>query len=114
VRAALRRLSRGGGNGGTLRHERLALDPASRRVTVGATAVATTRTEYAILETLLRADGAVRSRTELLQAIYGDDAYRDPRGVDVHVHHLREKLEQAGGDPAWVATVRGVGYRLGP
>ena len=73
-----------------------------------------TRTEYAVLEALLRADGAVRSRTQLLNAIYGDDAYRDPRGVDVHVHHLREKLERAGGDAAWVATVRGVGYRLGP
>jgi DNA-binding response OmpR family regulator len=114
VRAALRRLSRGVGNGGTLRHEALSLDPASRQVAIGSTTVATTRTEYAILETLLRADGAVRSRNELLQAIYGDDAYRDPRGVDVHVHHLREKLERAGGDPAWVATVRGVGYRLGP
>ena len=67
-----------------------------------------------MLETLLRADGAVRSRTQLLQAIYGDDTYRDPRGVDVHVHHLREKLEQAGGDASWVTTVRGVGYRLGP
>jgi DNA-binding response OmpR family regulator len=117
VRAALRRLGRAvprGADETRLRHASLTVEPASRRVAVGDKTVVPTRTEYAILEALLRADGAVRSRTQLLQAVYGDDAYRDPRGVDVHVHHLREKLESAGGDAAWVATVRGVGYRLGP
>ena len=48
-----------------------------------------------------------------MQAIFGDDAYRDPRAVDVHVHHLREKLAEAGGDPGAIVTVRGAGYRLG-
>lgn len=115
VRAALRRLSRPATReeGALLRHERLTLDPASRSVRVGAQPLETTRSELAILEALMRAEGAVRSRTELLRAIYGDDAYRDPRGIDVHVHHLRGKVEQAGGDPDWVATVRGAGYRLG-
>jgi DNA-binding response OmpR family regulator len=114
VRAALRRLARPARpENGLLRHEQLALDPASRSVRVGSTALETTRSELAILEALLRAEGAVRSRTQLLQAIYGDEAYRDPRGIDVHVHHLRHKLEQAGGDPDWLVTVRGAGYRLG-
>ena len=49
---------------------------------------------------------------ELLRAIFGDDAYRDPRAIDVHIHHLREKLAAAGGDPDAIVTVRGAGYRL--
>ena len=115
VRAALRRLSRpeARGEDALLRHERLTLDPTSRSVQVGTQPLEPTRSEFEILEALLRAEGAVRSRTELLQAIYGDDAYRDPRGIDVHVHHLRAKLERAGGDPDWLATVRGAGYRIG-
>jgi DNA-binding response OmpR family regulator len=80
-------------------------------VSIGGAPLALTRSEFAVLEALLRAGGAVRSRAQLLQAIYGDDAYRDPRGVDVHVHHLREKLEQAGGQADWLVTVRGAGYR---
>ncbi|MDA0161683.1 response regulator transcription factor [Solirubrobacter ginsenosidimutans] len=118
VRAALRRLSRpaareASGNG-PLRHQRIALHPAARTATVGAESLALTRSEYAVLEALLRAEGAVRSRPELLHAIYGDDAFRDPHTVDVHVHHLREKLERAGGEARWLITVRGVGYRMGP
>jgi DNA-binding response OmpR family regulator len=117
VRAALRRLQATGAaaasGDGLLRHATLELDPAGMRVTVGGTPVALTRSEYAVLEALLRAGGAVRSRTELLQAIYGDDAYRDPRGVDVHVHFVRDKLAAAGGDDSWIVTVRGAGYRLG-
>ena len=62
----------------------------------------------------MRAGGAVRSRAQLAQAIYGDDAYRDPRDIDVHVHNIREKLKAAGGDPAVLVTVRGTGYRLAP
>jgi DNA-binding response OmpR family regulator len=116
VRAALRRLARpeerDAASPETLRHETLVLEPASQSVTVGAHVVATTRSEFAVLEALLRANGAVRSRIELLQAIYGDDAYRDPRSIDVHVHHLRSKLELAGGNPNSLATVRGAGYRL--
>jgi DNA-binding response OmpR family regulator len=113
VRAALRRLGRGH-DGGPRQHGRLVVEPAAQRILVGSNEVPATRTEYALLDALMRARGAVRSRGELLHTVYGDDAYRDPRGVDVHVHHLREKLADAGGDPAWITTVRGVGYRLGP
>jgi DNA-binding response OmpR family regulator len=111
VRAALRRLSAAPGPD-VLRHGRLALDPSARSVRVGAAGVGLTRSEFTVLEALLRAGGAVRSRAELVQAVYGDDAYRDPRGIDVHVHHVRAKLAAAGGDPGWLETVRGVGYRV--
>jgi DNA-binding response OmpR family regulator len=120
VRAALRRIGgtgswNGDGAGaGALRHAELLVDPAARTVRVGAEPVALTRSEFAVLEALLLAGGAVRSRAQLVRAIYGDDAYRDPRGVDVHVHHVREKLQAAGGDGGWIVTVRGAGYRVGP
>ena len=111
VRAALRRLQRGARDA-PLRHGTLVLDPAARSVRVGEQPVALTRSEFATLEALLRAEGAVRSRAQLLLTIYGDDAYRDPRGVDVHIHHIREKLAAAGGDPDALVTVRGAGYRI--
>ena len=120
VRAALRRVRAATAAGpdaaedAGLRHESLVLAPASRRVAVDGQAIDLTPSEFALLETLLRAGGSVRSRGQLLHAIYGDDAYRDPRGVDVHVHHVREKLVAAGGRGSWLVTVRGAGYRLGP
>jgi DNA-binding response OmpR family regulator len=119
VRAALRRVAlpayplTARGEASPLRHGTLVLEPASRTVRVGDRPVSLTRSEFAALEALLRADGAVRTRTQLLHAIYGDDAYRDPRAVDVHLHHVRAKLERHGGDPDALVTVRGVGYRVG-
>jgi DNA-binding response OmpR family regulator len=56
--------------------------------------------------------GRLFNRQELLRAIWGDSAYRDPRGIDVHVRHLREKLEQDPREPEFIHTVRGVGYRF--
>jgi DNA-binding response OmpR family regulator len=116
ARAALRRVRRPAADGqdGTLRHEDLALHPASRTARVGATPLPLTPSEFAVLEALMVAGGAVRSRSELVLAIYGDAAYRDPRAVDFHVHHVREKLAEAGGRPEWLKTVRMAGYRLGP
>ena len=49
---------------------------------------------------------------ELLRAIWGDSAYRDPRAIDVHIRHLREKLEPEPDKPRYILTVRGAGYRL--
>jgi DNA-binding response OmpR family regulator len=55
----------------------------------------------------------VLSRHDLLRAIWGDTAYRDPRAIDVHVRHLREKLELVPDQPTVIITVRGAGYRVG-
>ncbi len=115
VRAALRRLSvpPGATNGArALRAGDFELDADARTVTWSGAELPLTPSEFAVLEALMRAAGGVRSRVELVRAIFGDDAFRDPRAIDVHVHHLREKLSQAGGDPAAIATVRGAGYRL--
>lgn len=116
VRAALRRVGPSTSNGGraTLRAGSLELDPEARVARVEATPLPLTPSEFAVLEALLAAGGSVRSRWQLVHAIFGDDAYRDQRAVDVHVHHLREKVAAAGGDPGAIVTVRGAGYRLGP
>ena len=59
-----------------------------------------------------RSPGRVFSREALLDRIWGDSAYRDPRTIDVHIRHLREKLEADAKEPEYIFTVRGVGYRF--
>jgi DNA-binding response OmpR family regulator len=54
----------------------------------------------------------VFSRQALLEALWGSSEYRDPRTIDVHIRHLREKIEQDPADPRYLLTVRGVGYRF--
>ena len=48
----------------------------------------------------------------LLEQVWGDSGYRDPRTIDVHIRHLREKLERDPKRPEYLFTVRGVGYRF--
>ena len=52
------------------------------------------------------------TRRTLLEAVWGSADYRDPRTIDVHVRHLREKLERDSRNPEFILTVRGVGYRF--
>jgi len=92
-------------------HE-LEIDPAKRAVRVRGEAVELTFVEFEILNALARNPGRVFTRDMLLTRIWGDSAYRDPRAIDVHVRHLREKLEERPESPALILTVRGAGYRL--
>jgi DNA-binding response OmpR family regulator len=71
-----------------------------------------TFSEFELLEALMSAPGRLFSREELLRAIWGESAYRDPRGIDVHVRHLREKLEERPEQPEILLTVRRAGYRI--
>ena len=68
--------------------------------------------EFEILTALARNPGRVFTRDMLLTRIWGDSAFRDPRTIDVHIRHLREKLERDAKDPEYLFTVRGVGYRF--
>ncbi|HVP01367.1 MAG TPA: response regulator transcription factor [Solirubrobacteraceae bacterium] len=113
VRAVMRRLRPAETRGGELRSGDLRLDPDARLVRVGDVALHLTYSEFEVLHALMAAEGSLRSRQELLFAIFGDDAFRDPRAIDVHVHHLREKIGASAGDPELIVTVRGAGYRLG-
>lgn len=115
VKAALRRseLSRAAErDGGAFDIHELRIDPDKRTVTVRGTSVATTFVEFEILQTLARSPGRVFTRDMLLERVWGDSAYRDPRTIDVHIRHLREKLERDPKDPEYLFTVRGVGYRF--
>ncbi len=92
-------------------HE-LRIDPAKRAVEVRDAPVTLTFVEFEILHALAGAPGRVFTREMLLTRIWGDSAYRDPRTIDVHIRHLREKIEQDAKDPEYLYTVRGVGYRF--
>ena len=71
-----------------------------------------TYVEFEILSTLILSPGRVFSRNQLLDAVWGSSDFREPRTVDVHVRHLREKIEQDPASPTRIQTVRGVGYRF--
>ena len=90
----------------------LTIDFEKRSVVVRGESVRLTYVEFEILAALARAPGRVFSRTMLLERVWGDAAYRDPRTIDVHIRHLREKLEQESKTPELILTVRGVGYRF--
>ena len=90
----------------------LTLDPDRREARVDGRSLDLTYVEFELLRTLVAQPGKVFSRRALLQAIWGDSAYREPRTIDVHVRHLREKLEQNPSEPELILTVRGAGYRL--
>ena len=74
--------------------------------------MALTFSEFELLHALMAQPDRVHSRHDLLRAIWGDSAYRDPRAIDVHIRHLREKLEEQPQDPKLILTVRGAGYRF--
>jgi DNA-binding response OmpR family regulator len=88
------------------------VDRGRREVTAYGDDVRLTFSEFELLVELLSDPGRLFNRQELLRAIWGDSAYRDPRAIDVHIRHLREKLERKPEDPNLILTVRGAGYRF--
>jgi DNA-binding response OmpR family regulator len=90
----------------------LRIDPAKRSVSVRGEDIRLTFVEFEILSALAHNPGRVFTREMLLTRIWGDSAFRDPRTIDVHIRHLREKLEAEAKDPEYLFTVRGVGYRF--
>ena len=90
----------------------MTLDRGQREVTLSGEPVRLTFSEFELLACLMNDPGRLFNRQELLRAIWGDSAYRDPRAIDVHIRHLREKLEEQPDDPRLILTVRGAGYRF--
>ena len=88
------------------------LDRGRREVRARGEQVHLTFSEFELLARLMSNPGRLFNRQELMRAIWGDSAYRDPRGIDVHVRHLREKLEPQPDKPELILTVRGAGYRF--
>ncbi|KAA0086520.1 DNA-binding response regulator [Mycolicibacterium sp. P9-64] len=85
-----------------------------REVDLGGAPIMLTRTEFDVLAALSSRPGAVLSRRQLLESVWGDTWVGSDNIVDVHVGHLRRKLGDDPALPKYVATVRGVGYRMGP
>jgi DNA-binding response OmpR family regulator len=90
----------------------LRIDVPRRSVRVRGEPVQLTYVEFELLRTLASNPGRVYSRRMLLESLWGDADYREPRTIDVHVRHLREKLERDPAEPEYILTVRGVGYRF--
>jgi DNA-binding response OmpR family regulator len=115
VRALLRRAAaprHEPGGDDVIQADGLRIDPARRRVTVDGREVELTYVEFELLRALAERPGRVFTRQALLERLWGDSDYRDPRTIDVHIRHLREKLEQDARRPEYIFTVRGVGYRF--
>jgi DNA-binding response OmpR family regulator len=117
VKAALRRSRMAGataerGEDGPIVHADLTIDFDRRLVTLADEEIKVTYVEFEILGALARSPGRVLTRETLLEHVWGDSEYRDPRTVDVHIRHLREKLERDPKEPEFLFTVRGVGYRF--
>jgi DNA-binding response OmpR family regulator len=115
VRALLRRAAvaaQAPETGNVISADALEVDLARRSVEVRGDPVELTYVEFELLQILASHPGRVYSRRMLLEALWGGADYREPRTIDVHVRHLREKLECDPAQPEYILTVRGVGYRF--
>ncbi|MEP6716313.1 MAG: response regulator transcription factor [Terriglobia bacterium] len=108
IRAVMRRLE-DRQPGGVLELNGISINPGTREVLRDGEPVEATTFEFDILETLMRSAGRVVSRDELMEELYGRKATPFDRSVDMHISHLRKKLE---GDKPLIKTVRGVGYQF--
>ncbi|MGH2923229.1 MAG: response regulator [Solirubrobacterales bacterium] len=113
VKAALRRGNMAGPSSDEpIRSGDLELDFERRTTRIRGEPVELTYVEFEILAALAGAPGRVFARETLLEHVWGESTYRDPRTVDVHIRHLREKLETDPKRPEYLFTVRNVGYRF--
>ena len=114
VKAALRRtrMSGGGHDEDEISVWEMTIDRSRRQVEVRGQRAVLTYVEFEILAALAASPGRVFDRDTLLERVWGDSAYRDPRTIDVHIRHLREKIERDAKEPEYLFTVRGVGYRF--
>jgi DNA-binding response OmpR family regulator len=114
VRALLRRaqLSTAGTPVEVIEVDDLHIDTTRRTVEARGEPVQLTYLEFELLRTLASSPGRVFTRKQLLDELWGGSDFRDPRTIDVHVRHLREKVERDPAEPELIFTVRGAGYRF--
>jgi DNA-binding response OmpR family regulator len=112
IRAVLRRAAKAAPAAEVLRAAGIRLDRGARLVTVGEQAVSLTPSEFDLLAILMATPGRVFSRAELLTELQGITFEGIERSVDVHIRNLRRKIEPDPGEPRYVETVFGVGYRF--
>ena len=112
IKARLRRKPEESSGPGRLHSGRLVIDQDRYTVFLDGEKQDLTRKEFELLRFLARSPGRVFTRDYLLEQVWGYDFTGDSRTVDVHIRHLRQKLEQLPGSPQYIETVRGVGYRF--
>lgn len=110
IRAILRRTEQPRPPSARIELNGVSLDPGSREVLLDGKPVEITTLEFDILEQLMRAAGRVLSRDALMEALYSRKATPYDRSMDMHISHLRRKLEAGG--RRLIKTVRGVGYQF--
>jgi len=108
IRAVMRRRQPAASDDGPTAVGALTVDTRTRRVTLAGREIALTPKEFDLLALLAEDPGAVFSRTRILGEVWDPHWYGPTKTLDVHVAALRKKL----GDPGWIETVRGVGFRL--
>jgi two-component system alkaline phosphatase synthesis response regulator PhoP len=114
VKAALRRYSKSADTSDTkvLTFDHLRIDIDARRVWKDNQPINLTTIEFDLLHALAEHPGRVLSREQLLERVWGHDFYGEDRVVDVHLGHIRKKIETDPANPQLIVTVRGVGYRF--
>ena len=114
IRALLRRVRIGEQGPAVMTFDSLEVSPESGVVQRDGREIHLTKTEFRLLCELAANAGRVLSREQLLDRVWGYGYFGDGRLVDVHVRRLRAKIEPDAGDPRFVVTVRGLGYKLQP
>jgi two-component system alkaline phosphatase synthesis response regulator PhoP len=90
----------------------LELELLKRQVLAGGKPVELTAKEFDVLALLATRPGQVYSREQIMRHLWDGDFYGDARAADVHIQHIRRKIEPEPKNPRYVQTVRGVGYRF--
>ncbi len=112
VRAVLRRVDGLEAGAEVIRAADVVIDVPGMRVTVGDREVDLTATEFQLLVTLARRPGRVLTRSQLLDAVRGVAFESYERAIDAHIKNIRRKIEPTPGEPRYIQTVYGVGYRF--
>lgn len=99
-------------NRSSVKCDNLEIDFKQYRVTNDGVDLGLTPKEFSLLWYLMKHRGQVLSRDQLLEGVWGYDSIGSSRIIDIHISHLRDKLESNPQDPAWIKTVRGFGYIL--
>ncbi|MBW8723492.1 MAG: winged helix-turn-helix domain-containing protein, partial [Polaromonas sp.] len=112
VRSLLRRASMPAPAASSIGKSPFEIDVAGQRVTLHGQPLNLTRREFGLLAELLRHRERIRSRDELLSAVWGTDSDSTDRTVDTHIKTLRAKLQEAAPEHDYIVTHRGMGYSL--
>jgi len=112
VRALLRRSQADGGEEEELRAQDVRMDLAAHRAFQGDRELHLTAKEFELLRVLVREAGSVVSREQLMREVWDSDPTGSTKTLDMHVSWLRRKLGDDAGDPRYISTVRGMGFRF--